>query len=144
MSHRPEPARLGDFPFRTSIQTRWSDNDQFGHVNNVQYYRFFEIIVAEFLVGPCRIDLMGDGIMTLAAESLCRFRKPLSWPEVLVGGLRIEHLGNSSVRYGLAIFRQGEELAAADGYWVHVFVDAASQASVPIPYAVRQVFEAHR
>ncbi|MGE5548051.1 MAG: acyl-CoA thioesterase [Solirubrobacterales bacterium] len=144
MSGRPEAMRRQDFRFAVTIQTRWSDNDMFGHLNNVEYYRFFELAVAEFLVGPCGLDLFNAPVMTFAAESLCRFRRPLSWPEKVTAGLAIEHVGNTSVRYAIALFRDGEEEAAADGHWVHVFVDRATQQPVPIPAGVRAVFEAHR
>lgn len=144
MTPQIPPARRADYPFAVTIQTRWSDNDMFGHVNNVEYYRFFEIAVAEFLMGPCRLDLFGAPVIPFAAESLCRFRKPLSWPEPVVAGLRIEHLGNSSVRYGIGLFRDGDAEAAADGHWVHVFVDRQEQRPRPIPAEVRAVFETFR
>ncbi len=136
---QPVPAR-GDYPFFTAMKTRWSDNDMFGHVNNVMYYRLFEIAVVDFLAGPVDLDLMATPVVPFAAESLCRFRKPLSFPEIVDAGLGIEHLGKSSVRYGIALFRQGEDEPAAYGYWVHVFVDRATQAPTPIPAPVRDAF----
>lgn len=141
MTTRHPIPRLDQFGFRLPIQTRWSDNDMFGHVNNVLYYRFFEMVVADFLINPCAMDLFQGTVRTFAAESLCRFRKPLSWPQPLVGGLKIDHLGKSSVRYGLALFAEGEDDAAADGHWVHVFVDRDTQRPVDIPPAIRAVFE---
>lgn len=141
---RPEAMRRSAFAFTVDIQTRWSDNDMFGHVNNVEYYRFFEIAVAEFLTGPCGMDLFTSPVVTFAAESLCRFRRPLSWPEKVVAGLAIEHVGTSSVRYAIALFRDGADEAAADGHWVHVFVERATQKAIAIPDGVRTVFEAHR
>lgn len=141
---KPASISRADFRFSVDIQTRWSDNDMFGHVNNVEYYRFFEMVVTEFLMGPCRLDLFKAPVVPFAAESLCRFKKPLSWPEPVVAGLKIEHLGNSSVRYGIALFRRGEDDAAAHGHWVHVFVDRAEQKSQPIPAYLRAVFEEYR
>lgn len=135
---------LGDYKFTTLIPTRWSDNDMFGHVNNVTYYRFFEVVVVDFLLGPCGLDMFDGPVMTFAAESLCRFKKPLSFPQRIVAGIRIEHLGKTSVRYGMALFAEGADEPAAEGHWVHVFVDRVTQRPVPIPDAVRTVFEAHR
>jgi acyl-CoA thioester hydrolase len=79
MSHKREISRQADYPFRLEIQTRWSDNDMFGHLNNVVYQRFFEHIVVKFLTGPCGLDLMSAPVITFAAESSCRFLKPLSY-----------------------------------------------------------------
>ncbi|MBI2235595.1 MAG: acyl-CoA thioesterase [Magnetospirillum sp.] len=139
-----ETARRGDFLFHVAIQTRWSDNDMFGHVNNVEYYRFFEIAVAEFLMGPCKLDLFHAPFIPFAAESLCRFGRPLSWPEKVTAGLKVEHLGTTSMRYAIALFGEGSDEAAAEGHWVHVFVDREEQRPVPIPPELRAVFEAHR
>jgi acyl-CoA thioester hydrolase len=144
MSHRKEPSLQADYPFRLEIQTRWSDNDMFGHLNNVVYQRFFEHIVVKFLTGPCGLDLMNAPVITFAAESACRFLKPLSYPAAVVAGIRIDHMGRTSARYGLALFEAGCDEAAAEGHWIHVFVDRVSQRPVPIPDAVRSVFESHR
>jgi len=144
MSHKKEPGRQADYPFRLSIQTRWSDNDMFGHINNVLYQRFFEHVVVAFLRGPCGIDLLNAPVVTFAAESQCRFLRPLSYPADIIAGIRIDHMGRTSARYGLALFEAGDDVAAAEGYWIHVFVDRASQSPVPIPDPVREVFERHR
>lgn len=141
---RPAPARRADFAFFATIQTRWSDNDMFGHVNNVEYYRFFELAVVEFLMGPCRMDLLQDRVVPFAAESLCRFRRPLSWPQTVVAGLKVEHLGTSSVRYAIALFDESSDEAAAEGHWVHVFVERETQGPHAIPDGVRAQFEQYR
>lgn len=143
MPQAPAPRRQ-DFPFVTTIQTRWSDNDMFGHINNVEYYRFFEMVVVEFLRGPCAMDMMTGTAIAFAAESQCRFRRPLSWPHPVTGGLKVEHVGNSSVRYGLALFDGDSTEAAADGHWTHVFVERASQHPTPIPPHIRDAFLKHR
>lgn len=141
---KPAPSSRADYPFFATIQTRWSDNDMFGHINNVEYYRFFEMAVVDFLMKGCALELMDAPIVPFAAESLCRFRRPLSWPETVAAGLKVEHVGTSSVRYGLALFGEGSEEAAAEGHWLHVFVDRESQRPAPIPAAVRAVFERYR
>lgn len=116
---QPVPARRADFPFTMAVPTRWSDNDMFGHVNNVTYYRFFEVAVVDFLMGTCGLDMQNGPILPFAAESLCRFKKPLSFPETVLAGMRVEHLGTSSARYGLALFAEGDDEPAAEGHWVH-------------------------
>lgn len=142
--HKKEIGRQADYPYRLDIQTRWSDNDMFGHVNNVLYQRFFEHIVVAFLRDACGIDLMKAPVITFAAESHCKFLRPLSYPAGVVAGLRIDQMGRTSARYGLALFEQGCDEAAAEGHWIHVFVDRQTQRPVPIPDDVRAVFERHR
>jgi len=125
MTKAPPPTRA-DFRHFVEIQTRWSDNDMFGHVNNVQYYRFFEVAVVDFLMGPCALDLMAAPVIPFAAESRCRFFRPLSWPETVTAGIRIEKLGRTSVTYGIGLFGEAADQAAAEGHWVHVFVNRDS------------------
>ena len=137
MSHKKEPGRPADYPFRVDIQTRWSDNDMFGHINNVLYQRFFEHVVVAFLRDGCDLDLMTAQVIPFAAESQCRFLRPLSYPASVVAGIRVDHLGRTSARYGLALFQQGDDVAAAEGHWVHVFVDRADQRPAAIPDPLR-------
>lgn len=141
---KPPALKRADFRFFCQIQTRWSDNDMYGHVNNVEYYRFFELAVCEFLMRGCEMDFLRGPVVPFAAESLCRFRRPLSWPETVTAGLRVEHLGTSSVRYGLALFGSSSDEPAAEGHWVHVFVTRDDQRPTPIPDPVRAAFERHR
>lgn len=141
---KPAPSHRGDFRFFCQIQTRWSDNDMYGHVNNVEYYRYFEMAVCEFLMRGCEMDFVNGPVVPFAAESLCRFRRPLSWPHPVIAGLRVEHLGNSSVRYGIALFDASSDEPAAEGHWVHVFVTGADQRPTPIPDAIRTAFERYR
>jgi acyl-CoA thioester hydrolase len=143
MTHKKEPGRQADYPYRVNIQTRWSDNDMFGHVNNVMYQRFFEYVVVDFLRGPCGMDLMASPVITFAAESHVKFLRPLSYPAGIVAGIRIDHMGRTSARYGLALFEEGCDEAAAEGHWIHVFVDRQTQRPVPIPDDIRAVFERH-
>ncbi|CAA7611912.1 Predicted thioesterase [Magnetospirillum sp. LM-5] len=140
---KPAPLTKADFRYFVDIQTRWADNDMFGHVNNVEYYRFFEIAVVDFLMGPCQLDLFKAPAVPFAAESKCRFFRPLSWPEKVVAGIRIEKLGRTSVTYGIGLFGEGSDQAAAEGHWVHVFVGRADQRPTDIPPAPRAAFEAH-
>ncbi|MFA6021049.1 MAG: thioesterase family protein [Rhodospirillales bacterium] len=131
---------LEHFPYRISIPTRWSDNDMFGHINNVLYYRYYEAVILKFLAEKAGFHGFDEPVLVFAAESQCRFLKPLSYPGNIVATLCIEHLGRTSVRYGLGLFEEGAVEAAATGHWVHVFVDRASQRPVPIPEHFRHVF----
>lgn len=131
---------IDDFPFSCVIPTRWSDNDMFGHLNNVLYYRFYEAAILKFLGERTAYDAMNPTVLVFAAETQCRFLKPLGYPGDIVAAVGIQHLGRSSVRYGLALFAPGEKQASATGYWVHVFVDKENQRPLPIPDDVRAAF----
>ena len=129
------------YPHFLSIQTRWSDNDIYGHVNNVTYYSYFDTVVNCFLIDQGGLDIETDSVIGVAVETMCKFNKPLAYPEVLEAGLRVGKLGNSSVRYEIGIFQEGAAEAAAMGHFVHVFVDRATGKSAPIPDAIRSALE---
>ena len=129
------------YPHFLSIQTRWSDNDIYGHVNNVTYYSYFDTVVNCFLIDQGGLDIETDSVIGVAVETMCKFDKPLAYPEVLEAGLRVGKLGNSSVRYEIGIFQEGAAEAAAMGHFVHVFVDRATGKPAPIPDAIRSALE---
>jgi len=129
------------YPHFLSIQTRWSDNDIYGHVNNVTYYSYFDTVVNCFLIDQGGLDIETDSVIGMAVETMCKFNKPLAYPEVLESGLRVGKLGNSSVRYEIGIFQKGAAEAAAMGHFVHVFVDRATGKPAPIPDAIRSALE---
>ena len=129
------------YPHFLSIQTRWSDNDIYGHVNNVTYYSYFDTVVNCFLIDQGGLDIEADSVIGVAVETMCKFNKPLAYPEVLEAGLRVGKLGNSSVRYEIGIFQEGAAEAAAMGHFVHVFVDRATGKPAPIPDAIRSALE---
>ena len=129
------------YPHFLSIQTRWSDNDIYGHVNNVTYYSYFDTVVNCFLIDQGGLDIETDSVIGMAVETMCKFSKPLAYPEVLEAGLRVGKLGNSSVRYEIGIFQEGAVEAAAMGHFVHVFVDRATGKPAPIPDAIRSALE---
>jgi acyl-CoA thioester hydrolase len=117
------------------------DNDIYGHVNNALYYAFFDTAINEYLIGEGGLDINNGAVMAFAAESHCQYLRPLAFPEVIDVGLRVGKLGNSSVRYELALFKQGDDFAAASGYFVHVFVDRETQRPVPMPLPIRAALE---
>ncbi len=128
------------FPYGLNITTRWSDFDMMMHLNNVQYYRFFEAVVIDYLT-RIGVDLQRDAIIPYAVESGCRFIKPIeSTPEVYAA-LRVAHLGNSSVQYEIALFAGNNTAPAASGRLAQVFVHRHSQKPTPIPPPIRQGLE---
>jgi acyl-CoA thioester hydrolase len=121
-----------------AVPTRWMDNDVYGHVNNVVYYAYFDTVINRYLVEAGGLDIAHGAAIGLCVESHCRYSKPLAFPADLDAGLRVEHLGRSSVRYGIGIFARGDDSAAAEGWFVHVFVNRDTRASTPLPAAIRE------
>jgi acyl-CoA thioester hydrolase len=130
-----------DYPHLSVITTRWMDNDIYGHVNNVLYYSFFDTVIAEYLVREGGFQFATAKVIGLAVESSCRYRRPLAFPQDVQAGLRVAHLGNSSVRYEVGIFTEGEREACADGYFVHVFVTRDTNKPTSIPDNIRSALE---
>ena len=124
------------------IATRWNDNDVYGHVNNVQYYSFFDTVINAYLIDAGVLDPASGPLIGLCAESHCKYTAELSFPETIEAGLRVEHLGRSSVRYGVGLFRAGQPEAAAEGWFVHVFVDRASHQPSELTPQLRAALEA--
>lgn len=133
---------LADFPHRMTIPTRWKDNDVYGHVNNVEYYSFFDTIINEYLIRAGGLDILSGPTIGLCAESHCSFTAALTFPEPVAAGLRVGHLGKSSVKYEIGLFGDAGEVAAATGWFVHVFVDRETRRPVPIPDPIRGALEA--
>jgi len=130
-----------DYPFRIVIPTRWMDNDVYGHVNNVQYYSFVDTVVNRFLVDEGGLDMHSGPVIGVAVESGCRFSRSFAFPQQIEAGLRVAHLGTSSVRYEVALFigedATGEDEAAAEAFFVHVFVDREQRRPTPVPAPLR-------
>ena len=118
----PIPTRA-EFTHFSNIQTRWHDNDVYQHVNNVVYYSFFDTAVNQHLINSGVLDIANSPAIGLVIETQCRYFSAVSFPDLVSVGIKVEHLGNSSVRYEIGIFTEGDEEPAATGYFVHVFVD---------------------
>ncbi len=125
------------------MATRWMDNDIYGHMNNVQHYSLFDTLVARFLLDHGVLDLARSPYVGLVVETGCRYHAPMAFPDEVTGGLRPRRLGGSSITYELALFRNDEDQAAAEGHFTHVYVDRAQQSrTVPLPEALRRAAEA--
>ncbi len=113
------------------------DNDVYGHVNNVVYYSYFDTVINHYLIGEGGLDIHNDSVIGVCVESMCHYFESITFPEVIDAALRVETLGKSSVRYGIGLFRKDSGSAAAQGHFVHVFVDRASRRPVSIPEKLR-------
>ncbi|WP_118180625.1 acyl-CoA thioesterase [Paraburkholderia phosphatilytica] len=120
-----------------SITTRWMDNDVYGHVNNVVYYSYFDTVVNEYLIRSGVLDFERSDTIGLVVETQCNYFAPLVFPQVVDAGLRVAKLGTSSVRYEIGLFSEGEAEPAAQGHFVHVYVDRATRRPVPLPEPLR-------
>ncbi len=129
--HAADRASRADFARFRPISTRWMDNDVYGHVNNVLYYSFFDTAVNGILIDEGLLDPAGSPQICLVVETGCRYFEPLSFPDPIEAGVRVERLGNSSVRYGVGLFRGDSEFCAAQGHFVHVCVDRETRRSLP-------------
>jgi acyl-CoA thioester hydrolase len=134
----PRETRAG-YPRLVPLSTRWGDNDVYGHVNNVVYYAFFDTAVNGLLVEAGALDIAEGAVIGLVVETGCRYFAPVAFPDALTAGVRVAHLGRSSVRYEIAIFAAGEDMAAAQGHFVHVYVDRRTRRPVPLPERLRAV-----
>jgi acyl-CoA thioester hydrolase len=145
MADAPQPETRPEtrdaYPHILPIQTRWMDNDIYGHVNNVTYYSYFDTVVNCYLIDQGGLDIQDGAVVGFAVETTCRFFKSVAYPEKLSAGLRVGKLGNSSVRYEIAIFKEGDDEAAAAGHFVHVFVDRTTDRPTPIPAPIRAALE---
>ena len=130
-----------DYKHFTQIPTRWMDNDVYGHVNNVNYYSFFDTAINDFLIKNGGLDIANGETIGVAAETHCQFLASISFPEIVEVGLLVGKLGNSSVRYEIGIFKQNELSPCAVGWFVHVFVDRETRRATAMPEKLRAALE---
>lgn len=138
---RPQARTRDHYRVFRPIGTRWSDNDIYGHVNNVVYYSWFDTAVNAWLIGQGALDIHGGKVIGLVIETQCNYFAPLAFPQTVEAGLRVAHLGQSSVRYEVGLFAEGSETAAACGHFVHVYVDRDTRRPVPLPAPLKAALE---
>ncbi len=137
MTERSAPGRRDGYRAFRPIGTRWMDNDVYGHVNNVVYYSYFDTAVNLYLIEAGVLDFARSPVIGLVVETQCRYARPIAFPDRVDAGIRVARLGTSSVRYEIGLFRNDEAEAAAEGHFVHVYVDRATSRPVPLPDALR-------
>lgn len=135
---RSQVETRADYRQFCSMSTRWMDNDAYGHVNNVVYYSFFDTAVNQWLIERGVLDVATSPVIGLVVETQCRYVAPITFPDRVTAGIRVAHIGRSSVRYEIGLFRNDEEAAAASGYFVHVYVDRVTRQPIAIPVSIRE------
>ena len=139
---RPRPEGREAYRLFRPIGTRWMDNDVYGHINNVVYYSFFDTAVNGYLIEAGALDIHQGATIGLVIETRCNYFAPLAFPQVVEAGLRVTHIGSSSVRYEVGLFGAGEALCAAAGHFVHVYVDRETRRPVALPPALLNALQA--
>ena len=140
MPAKPRPT-IDTYPYATTITTRWMDNDIYGHINNVTFYSFFDTAANRFLIERGGLDIASGPVIALVVESTCSYHAPLSYPNGVRAGVRVAHLGNRAVTYDIAIFSDRDPIAAANGTFVHVFVDRETRQPTMMPAAIRAALQ---
>lgn len=138
---RPQAQPRSAYRVFRPIGTRWMDNDVYGHVNNVVYYSWFDTAVNAYLIEQGALDIHRGPVIGLVIETQCNYFAPLAFPQTVEAGLRVAHLGTSSVRYEVGLFALGEDRAAACGHFVHVYVDRETRRPALLPASLKSTLE---
>jgi acyl-CoA thioester hydrolase len=141
LTERARPDARSGYRHFLPIQTRWADNDAYGHVNNVVYYSWFDTIVNEYLIAAGALDIERSPVIGLVVETRCSYFSELAFPQRVEAGLRVAHIGGASVRYEIGLFAAAADSASAQGHFIHVYVDRTSRKPVPLPAALRAALE---
>ncbi|MEH6827812.1 acyl-CoA thioesterase [Parasphingorhabdus sp.] len=141
-SQRAEPPVRSDYRTGSLITTRWNDNDPYGHVNNAIYYFWFDTAVNRYLIEQGALDITGGDTIGLVVNTSCDYFAPIAFPDDVMARIRVDRLGNSSVTYGVGLFRGDEDVASAAGSFTHVYVDRATRRPVSLPFPLRSALEA--
>ncbi|PTW56544.1 acyl-CoA thioester hydrolase [Breoghania corrubedonensis] len=144
MTRRPAPSRRDAYRTFRTIQTRWMDNDIYGHMNNVVHYSLFDTAVNGWLVEEGVLDILAGDRVGLVVETGCRYHAEMAFPDIVTAGIRVARIGTSSVRYEVGLFRNEEETASAEGFFVHVYVDRRTRRPVPLDQPLRAALETIR
>ncbi|WP_396430774.1 acyl-CoA thioesterase [Limnohabitans sp.] len=138
---KPQADLRSSYKLFRAIGTRWMDNDVYGHVNNVVYYSWFDTAVNATLIERGVLNIHAGSTIGLVVETQCFYFAPLAFPQTIDAGIRVAKLGTSSVRYEVGLFAQDEDMTAARGHFVHVYVDRKTRRPVPLPPAFKTFLE---
>lgn len=141
MAGRPVPSERGAYRAFRTITTRWMDNDLYGHMNNVVHYSLFDTAVNGWLIENRVLDIHGGDQIGLVVETGCRYFGELAFPDIVTAGIRVAQIGSSSVRYEVGLFRNEVDVAAAEGFFIHVYVDRQTRRPKPLNAALRAALE---
>lgn len=141
MANKTPPGTVADYREFVTIPTRWMDNDVYGHVNNVQYYSYFDTAVNGYLIAHGVLDIEKSEVIGLVVETKCQYFEAITFPDQIRAGIRVARIGTSSVRYEVGLFNGENVAASAEGHFIHVYVERTTRRSTAIPAPLRQVLE---
>jgi acyl-CoA thioester hydrolase len=141
VTDRARPDSRASYRHFLPIQTRWADNDAYGHINNVVYYSWFDTVVNQYLIAAGVLDIERSAVIGLVVETHCNYFSELAFPQAIDAGLRVARVGHSSVRYEIGLFAADAATASAQGHFIHVYVDRTSRTPAPLPPALRTALE---
>ena len=137
---KPTPIERNAYGYHLPLQTRWMDNDVYGHVNNVQYYSYFDTVANTFLIERAGLDIRNGSVIGYVVHSECHYLSGVAFPQTLTAALGVQRIGNSSVVYAIGIFAEGADAPSAHGTFTHVFVDRHTERPTAIPEEMREAF----
>ena len=135
---RQYPTNRSDYNYFSKMNTRWNDNDIYGHLNNVIYYELFDTAVNKWLIKNNLIDIKNGNNIGLIVQSGCNYFSSFEYPEDIDAGIRVTKIGNSSVRYEVGLFKPSDDLASADGFFIHVYVNRGSNKPITLDYEFKK------
>ena len=135
---RQNPSNRSDYNYFSRLSTRWNDNDIYGHLNNVIYYELFDTAVNKWLIKNNLVDIKNGNNIGLIVQSGCNYFSSFEYPEDIDAGIRVTKIGNSSVRYEVGLFKPNDDLASADGFFIHVYVDRVSNKPINLDYEFKK------
>lgn len=138
---RAKPTTRSDYVAFRAIPTRWMDNDIYGHMNNVVHYSFFDTAVNGWLIENGMLDPRGGETIGLVVETGCRYLGEMMFPDIITAGIKVTRIGTSSVRYEVGLFRNDEDGASAEGFFIHVYVDAQTRRPAPLDVQRRRILQ---
>ncbi len=139
MSSKPQPEPRQNFKHFSVIPTRWMDNDVYGHVNNVNYYSYFDTAVNKHLIEEGALNIQESPVIGLVVETQCNYFASIAFPDTIEAGIRVSKIGNSSVRYEIGLFKEGEDMCAAKGHFIHVYVERVTNKPTSLPEKLKDV-----
>ena len=135
---RQNPTNRSDYNYFCKMSTRWNDNDIYGHLNNVIYYELFDTAVNKWLIKNNLIDIKNGDSIGLIVQSGCNYFSSFEYPEEIDAGIRVTKIGNSSIRYEVGLFKPNDDLASADGFFIHVYVDRVNNKPISLDYEFKK------
>jgi len=139
MSKANERDKRSDYKVFRTITTRWADNDIYGHMNNVVHYSLFDTAINGWLFDEGVLNFARGDSIGLVVETGCRYFAEMGFPDVITAGIRVGKIGNTSVRYEVGLFRNDDDLASAQGFFVHVYVERATRKPQPVVGKFREL-----